>query len=390
MSSLQFWPELSAKQGELAALKTRARINQRTDLRTYLDTLLTDKSINSLNISLQPESDSCSVRQQTCCDVDQQADSLCAWDQTYEQLSAGAFRGSTTEINLNGVQLFREVTQQQIHQTGLPRPGCYVFALPVALTGRAVFSGQPVALDNLMVLQAGEPLDFCAPQFFDVIALTIPKADLDQFAAQLGGLEGGLEGSLEQRLQGSRVRSEPAIQASLTLWRELLLEIFTDLLPAAEFGQILTQPRLRQIFLQALLGNLLTVIETLDEPAEPVRSASHQQLVDRARAYLKAHAQEPITIADLCQALGVSRRTLQYSFQNVLDINPIRYLKAIRLNGARRDLQVLAAHQTTVSDIATKWGFWHFSRFATEYRQMFGELPSHTLHRARQGGVIAC
>lgn len=326
-----------------------------------------------------------SVRQLACHDVDQQADSIRAWNQTYEQLSAGAFRGCTTEIHLDGVQIFREVTQQQIHQTGLPRPGCYVFAVPVALAGRAVFSGQPVELDNLMILRAGDPLDFCAPQFFDVIALTIPQTDLQQ-AAQISHLEL----NLEQRLRGSRVRAEQSTHAALGHWRAFLLDIFTTLLPSGNLQQILEQPRLRQAFLQTLLSNLLTLIETLDGATEPVLlPISRQHLVNRARSYLQAHAQEPVTIADLCRALGVSRRTLQYSFQDVLDINPVRYLKAIRLNGARRDLQTLDASQTSVSDIATQWGFWHFSRFATEYRQMFGELPSQTL-QSGQPSRIAC
>ena len=35
----------------------------------------------------------------------------------------------------------------------------------------------------------------------------------------------------------------------------------------------------------------------------------------------------------------------------------------------------------SVSDIAARVGFWHFSRFAGEYARMFGELPSATLAR---------
>ena len=33
---------------------------------------------------------------------------------------------------------------------------------------------------------------------------------------------------------------------------------------------------------------------------------------------------------DLCRVLGVSRRTQQYSFQEVLQLNPVSYLRAMR------------------------------------------------------------
>ena len=74
--------------------------------------------------------------------------------------------------------------------------------------------------------------------------------------------------------------------------------------------------------------------------------------------------------------------SLQTSFQEVLGISPLAYLRTLRLNGARRML--LRGEPTMmVRDAVETWGFWHFSRFSEEYRQLFGELPSWTLHRAK-------
>ena len=57
------------------------------------------------------------------------------------------------------------------------------------------------------------------------------------------------------------------------------------------------------------------------------------------------------------------------------------FLELLRLTGARRDLRRPGA-ATTVTETATRWGFFHFGEFAAAYRRQFGELPSDTLRRA--------
>jgi len=72
---------------------------------------------------------------------------------------------------------------------------------------------------------------------------------------------------------------------------------------------------------------------------------------------------------------------LEVCCQEELGVGPKRYLLLRRLHLARRALCEAAPDATTVTDIATRYGFWHFGRFAGEYRSLFGESPSITLHR---------
>lgn len=100
----------------------------------------------------------------------------------------------------------------------------------------------------------------------------------------------------------------------------------------------------------------------------------------RALAYVDGHAAAPITLADIAAAAGVGARALQYAFARHLGTTPLAHLHRVRLEHAHRELQ--AADPTTgatVTEIAVSWGFPKPSRFAAEYRQVYGQLPSRTL-----------
>jgi AraC family transcriptional regulator, ethanolamine operon transcriptional activator len=62
-------------------------------------------------------------------------------------------------------------------------------------------------------------------------------------------------------------------------------------------------------------------------------------------------------------------------------VGPKRYLLFRRLHLARRALRQASADAVTVTEVATRYGFWHFGRFAGEYQSLFGEPPSSTLNR---------
>ncbi len=62
-------------------------------------------------------------------------------------------------------------------------------------------------------------------------------------------------------------------------------------------------------------------------------------------------------------------------------MSPKRYLLLRRMHFARRALHDGSPGTRTVTEIAAQYGFWQFGRFAGEYKALFGEAPSATLHR---------
>ena len=132
---------------------------------------------------------------------------------------------------------------------------------------------------------------------------------------------------------------------------------------------------------QALHGAILDALGSGGDDPGPIPARARQTIVERARACMNETPDEPLSVADLCLRLGVSRRVLQYSFQETLDLNPVKFLRAMRLNGVRRALRKTDPRDDTVGNIAARWGFWHLSHFAADYKEMFGERPSDTLKK---------
>ena len=111
-------------------------------------------------------------------------------------------------------------------------------------------------------------------------------------------------------------------------------------------------------------------------------NAAKPYYVQRAERYMRDHLKETLTLADLIAAAGVSERTLQAGFQRCYGTPPLRRLKALRLEQVHRALQNAEPGSNRVTEIAAKFGLYQFGRFAADYKELYGVLPSETLRLA--------
>jgi AraC-like DNA-binding protein len=93
------------------------------------------------------------------------------------------------------------------------------------------------------------------------------------------------------------------------------------------------------------------------------------------------------SVPEISLDLNVSRRTIEYVFQDLIGVSPQAYFTVRRLNLSKQALTEANPDETTVASIATRHGFYELGRFASLYRRYFGELPSITLRRTR--GLVA-
>ncbi|MBW4049541.1 MAG: helix-turn-helix domain-containing protein [Proteobacteria bacterium] len=149
-------------------------------------------------------------------------------------------------------------------------------------------------------------------------------------------------------------------------------------LSALSSSVALDHDRLASLMMARLVGLLFAPAR---RPEQMLRIDAYC-LAQRARAMVRNTA-IPLTVIDLCSALGVSRSILQRCFLQAFGIPPRLYFRTLRFNEVRRALQAPNAEDVSVTSTAMRWGFFHLARFAHDYYTQFGELPSKTFKGAR-------
>ena len=147
--------------------------------------------------------------------------------------------------------------------------------------------------------------------------------------------------------------------------------------------EIIANPEAARGLEQALIEALVGCLGQGEVREDRAALRRHAMIMRRFRRAVEENPDEPLYIPELCKAIGVSDRTLRLCCQEQLGMSPKRYLLLHRMHLARRALRDSAPTATSVTEIATRYGFWQFGRFAGEYRSLYGELPSTTFGRLR-------
>ncbi|MBA5690197.1 helix-turn-helix domain-containing protein [Rugamonas apoptosis] len=318
-------------------------------------------------LRLAPDRGGAALRTVLARDADELASKLTDWQQSYDQFSAGLFLGTLTELRQPQIQIFRESLSQSVRQSCRVWPDAIWFGLPDHAAATRI-NGRLVEQDWIMVQPGNVEFELVTPSAYRIYGIVVSRALLTGAAARSGC-----------QVDWRRVQAAEVLRVDARA-RAQCVHLLAQLLPEQLAAPWQGEARWQDAILSALLDML---DHSCVEPAIAASLQRRQRVVARAREYILAHRAEAITVPELCEQVHVSRRTLQYCFEDVLGMSPMLYLRMMRLNGVRRQLHDACARGSAIGDVAGAWGMCNFSQFSSDYRKLFGVRPSAVLKAGR-------
>lgn len=289
------------------------------------------------------------------------------WDHEHLKLGNGPSEGRLCALHTAHAQLATASWVPGIISRGSAPLRAITLALLLSKTGPASAQGAPLDTNQIILLKAGQEFEFSAVGSCKLLVVVVHEALITSYTAARWGEPLFMKDSRDRLL--SRPTHNP--EAVARRWESVLAEIghHRSLLSDSVFARSVEEG-----VLERLLGRVVL-------QKTPSLGPGRHLAAKEAKEFIISHADDSLTIADLCRAVGANERTLLLAFNEVFGMPPKAYLKYFRLNRARQRL-LRAGNDVTVTEVAIRCGFTHLSRFAADYRKMFGEYPRQTLKSA--------
>lgn len=303
------------------------------------------------------------VLRQSFDELDAVRERVAGWDLDLLQLDQGPFRGYLHQWQSGPLFLTRAQFGRKLSQRGASPNGGLTLAVPVSDAFDVRWRGQQVGMDHILVFPDSGELDAVSSSAFHVVTITWSAADwlqsqidapevCERVAAHLGRAcraSPEVMRRLRRALHRSEARPDGTAARHVNAVQTLALEAVCS---AGGHG-------------------------SMQHPSD------RRRVLRTAVKYMDARLHRTIRVADLCRTAGVSERTLQYAFRSEFGLSPMAYLHARRLHGVRAELLRSAPQRGIIARVARAHGLRHAGRFSSDYRDLFGELPAHTLtHRS--------
>ncbi|NJM54724.1 MAG: helix-turn-helix domain-containing protein [Verrucomicrobiae bacterium] len=302
-------------------------------------------------------------------DYEQFTELLPSSNNRYLQVGRGQGGGKMTKLRLGSMIVLNTWQHNRTICEAAGLPGWHYAIVPLRWRGELRYNGQQIQNPSLLACGPGTTYVRTGSDP-EVCALMYKEAEFLAAAAVWSGR------SPEdwRRHRAELIRVDQGRDGFLARLQSVLKDM-------ERHPEVFESPQAQSLLSESLTTSYLAAAEIAGlAGTKPARSLlSKSRTVRKCREYLNDHLPGKVTKLELCQAAGVSARSLQDAFHSICGLAPSEFLKSRRLHEARRLLREGDPESTSVKRCALEAGFWEFGRFAVEYRQHFGESPSETL-----------
>ena len=308
-------------------------------------------------------------------DFDELSVAAAGWDLDFVQLDAGPAPSALTQVLAPGLSIQRFRFGRSYLHRGASPPNMRTFGLVAPHVQNVRMFGDDLTPLDLALFRSGGEFESVSQPGYEALGISIDATLLDESLEAIGVFSQSACPAVGSGL----LRVDPGTLQRVRRRATLILD---------EMGTrlgVLDQSHFLEELTFELRMDLALAIQSGVAGPRNADSRTRDLALRRAVAFINDHSDEPITVRGLCGEVGVSWTTLVQVFRENFGVTPKAYLRAVRLNGARKALRQ-AAPKTLIADVANDWGFWHMGQFAADYRRLFGELPSDTKSRALAPG----
>jgi AraC family ethanolamine operon transcriptional activator len=292
------------------------------------------------------------------------------WDGEFMQLSRGEFRGRFVVAQGRLLRGFHAELNQSLLTRGADTAGLVSFIPVTKRNAATTWQGRELAPGQMIVKSAAVQYHNRTRRDTVIQALLVPETVLQEALHTLTGRD-----PLELVPSWAAIRPSNELFGCINACIEQVLGMASA---SGSLSGMVQGQRFEAECLQHLCDALLPPGES---DGERLALPQRVKLVRRAEEIIDAHLDGSLTAWTLCDALGVSDRTLRRAFNDCHGRGPLSYCRLRRFHGVRADLKAAAKADTLVAEIARRWGFHRLGAFANDYLEHFGEYPSQTLKR---------
>ncbi|PRY19596.1 AraC family transcriptional regulator [Aliiruegeria haliotis] len=265
------------------------------------------------------------------------------------------------ETGIKGVQLFR-VTEEIRCAPAVYEP-CVVAV--VSGSKEAILDGERYRYDSSrymccpmsMPVEAGTPDASPETPLLGVL-ISLNTRAMTELAIEMENATGAI-----RMPKGGPIPQGLALSHWDPAFTDALLRLL-QVLDSSTDRAVLGEGRLRELYYAVLKG----------EAGEAARRAfGVGNEIARTIEFLSDRLNEPVTIDDMAEQVGMSRAVFHRKFKQATTMSPIQFVKSMRLNNAAMRI----AGGMTVNEAAMDVGYVSTSQFSREIKRMYGQSPRH-------------